>query len=542
MAKAKSVKANVDLDPNTKLPTRFFDVQEKISQGSAKDKAEEFLKKAAGDLRIRPDLSQLKFDQMKDSILGKHVLFQQYEAGKPITGAWARVDINDEGAVYNVETSLVPDRDLAKIAKIAAAAPTLTKDAAVQKAIEATGPVDRGYRVEDTEEVMYPVGGVPRPAWKVVIVREQPRGDWKVYVDAVNSDILGKINLLKAQNGKGRVFDPNPVVSLNDTSLRDTSTIPDAAYHDVELRDLDGSGHLDGPFVTTKTTSNRVKRSNLDFRFKRADRAFKEVMVYFHIDRLQRYLQELGFDNVLNKPIAANIDGETDDNSNYSPVTKSLTFGTGGVDDAEDAEIVLHEYGHAVQDAQVNGFGATPEGKAMGEGFGDYLAASYFFDRKPAIMRPTVGNWDATSYSGSDPPFLRRLDSNKLYPRDIVGEEHADGEIWSACLWQIRAAVGGRTSDRLVITHHFLLSPRSKFEDAAKALITADSQLNGGRNEKAIRDVFVARGILPNPDRSNKRAGIPFAAIPSHRDRPTPVRGPTRSATTGRVRKSRSNV
>src|SRR3954469_22195070 len=104
-------------------------------------------------------------------------------------------------------------------------------------------------------------------------------------------------------------------------------------------------------------------------------------------------------------------------------------------------------------------------------------------------------------------------DSNKLYPRDIVADEYANGEIWSACLWQIRAALGGRTADRLVIAHHFLLSPRSGFEDAAKALITTDGQLNGGRNEKAIRDVFVARGILPNAQRDNKRAGVAFDAI-----------------------------
>ena len=109
------------------------------------------------------------------------------------------------------------------------------------------------------------------------------------------------------------------------------------------------------------------------------------------------------------------------------------------MDDAEDAEIILHEYGHALQDDQLPGFGASKEGKAMGEGFGDYLAASFFADVKPQPMRPTVGNWDAVSYSGAEPPCLRRLDSNKKYPKDIKGEEHDDGEIWSSCLWEIRS-------------------------------------------------------------------------------------------------------
>ncbi len=46
---------------------------------------------------------------------------------------------------------------------------------------------------------------------------------------------------------------------------------------------------------------------------------------------------------------------------------KALTFGTGGVDDAEDAGIIAHEYGHSIQDNQVPGFGSSAEGGAMGE-------------------------------------------------------------------------------------------------------------------------------------------------------------------------------
>jgi hypothetical protein len=81
--------------------------------------------------------------------------------------------------------------------------------------------------------------------------------------------------------------------------------------------------------VSTKNTPNRVKRTNRRFLFTRADRAFKEVMVYFHIDRAQRYIQELGFNNALNHPISVHIDGQTDDNSFYSPTTKALTFPRG---------------------------------------------------------------------------------------------------------------------------------------------------------------------------------------------------------------------
>jgi Zn-dependent metalloprotease len=531
MARLKGLKAKVETHEQYKTPHRIYDIETKASNESPEKIAEATLKRIAGGLKIRPDLSQLKFDKVKQSILGSHVLYQQYHAGKPISGAWIRVDIDNEGRVYNILSDLVPEPAMAKARKAEAARVSatqtrqLSESEAKARAIEAAA-AGRGDSVEvlHSELVYYPRNGVPVLSWKMIVKttppksRSKPRrpAEWKMYLDATTGEIIERQNMLRFVNGKGRVFDPNPVVTLNDTSLNDKSTIPDKAYSEVVLRDLKKTGLLEGPFVTTKTSKTRVKRKNLDFRFKRTDRAFKEVMVYFHIDRIQRHLQELGFKNVLNRPIAVNIDGQLDDNSHYSPAQKDLTFGTGGVDDAEDAEIILHEYGHAIQDDQVPGFGASDEGGAMGEGFGDFLAASFFSDVKPKEMKPTLGNWDATFYSGDEPPNLRRLDSNKKYPKDLdpQGEVHNNGEIWSACLWELRAALGRKTAEQLVVAHHFLLSRSAGFEDGANALITADKNLNKGVNEKVIRDVFVRRGIFPNPKRKNLRAGTPFEDVP----------------------------
>jgi Zn-dependent metalloprotease len=531
MARLKGLKAKVETHEQYKTPHRIYDIETKASNESPEKIAEATLKKIAGDLKIRPDLSQVKFDKVKQSILGSHVLYQQYHAGKPISGAWIRVDIDNEGRVYNILSDLVPEPAMAKTRKAEAARVArtqtrqLSENEAKARAIEAAGaaPGDT-VKVLHSELVYYPHNGVPILTWKMIVkvtpAKSQDKtrrpAEWKMYLNGETGEIIEKQNLLRFVDGKGRVFDPNPVVTLNDTSLNDKSKIPDKAYSEVVLRDLKKTGLLEGPFVTTKTSKTRVKRKNFDFRFKRTDRAFKEVMVYFHIDRIQRHLQELGFKNVLNRPIAVNIDGQTDDNSHYSPSEKDLTFGTGGVDDAEDAEIILHEYGHAIQDDQVPSFGASDEGGAMGEGFGDFLAASFFSDVKPKEMKPTLGNWDATFYSGDEPPNLRRLDSNKKYPKDLdpQGEVHNNGEIWSACLWELRAALGRKTAEQLVIAHHFLLSRNAGFEDGANALITADKKLNKGVNEKVIRDVFVRRGILPNPKRKNLRAGTPFEDVP----------------------------
>src|ERR1035437_9079924 len=112
----------------------------------------------------------------------------------------------------------------------------------------------------------------------------------------------------------------------------------------------------------------------------------------------------------------------------------------GGVDDAEDAEAIVHEYGHAVQDAQVPGFGSSLEAGSIGEAFGDYLAVTVGLHEAkvngwPVRTDPAcVADWDSVSYTLA-PHCLRTLSENKHYPEDLQGEVHADGEIWSQALW-----------------------------------------------------------------------------------------------------------
>jgi hypothetical protein len=57
-------------------------------------------------------------------------------------------------------------------------------------------------------------------------------------------------------------------------------------------------------------------------------------MAYFHIDRFQRYIQELGINNVMNHSIKVDIAGRKDDQSDYGPCAKALRFGIGGVDES----------------------------------------------------------------------------------------------------------------------------------------------------------------------------------------------------------------
>ena len=132
----------------------------------------------------------------------------------------------------------------------------------------------------------------------------------------------------------------------------------------------------------------------------------------------------------------------------------------------------------------------------MGEGFGDYWAATVTAQLSNGFQDTCIAEWDATSYSSTTPPCLRRLDSTKLYPGGIVGQPHADGEIWSAALWQIRGAIGAAQADKAIMQHHFLIPANATFDMAANALVTAALSLGYTTTEiDSIRSILQARGF-----------------------------------------------
>ena len=488
----KGLKAKVHRSERYGTVQRIYTFKKKFGGADPQMVAEEFLKRFAADFGISPDLTGLKPDKVKESPLGKHVLFQQVIDGKPVSGAWIRVDIGPDGNVFNVQNDMVPDAAMPTVRKWRSDK-GIDRARAMKLALKAASGRDK--RLQKIERVFWTVKGEPVAAWKAIVRGSAPAGQWRIYLRAADGRVIEKRNMVK--QAVALVFDPTPVATLNRTSIHAKGPVPDKAYTEVQLLGLDGSGFLDGEHVSTCLTRNRVHRPDGDFRCKRNRRSFREVMVYHHIDQAVRYLAELGFNGLFGKRIEVNVDGTRQDNSWYDPEDRTLTFGTGGIDDSEDAEIILHELGHAVQDAQVPGWGWSHQSAAMGEGFGDFLAASFFHDRKPRRMQATVFNWD---YFGErpkkEPPHGRRLDRKLRYPPARKLDVHDFGEYWSACLWEVRALFGPNRAMRLTMAHHFFMSKHSGFADGAHAMLLANERLCRNRDRKALRAVFERRGII----------------------------------------------
>ena len=117
MVNIQGLNAKVEKHRQYNVPGRIYDIESHSSKEDPQLIAESMLKKIAPHLKIKPDLSDLKFDKVKKSLLGSHVLYQQHHNGKPISGAWVRVDIDKDGRVYNIHNDLVPEPIIEKSKK-----------------------------------------------------------------------------------------------------------------------------------------------------------------------------------------------------------------------------------------------------------------------------------------------------------------------------------------------------------------------------------------------------------------------------------------
>ena len=313
--------------------------------------------------------------------------------------------------------------------------------------------------------------------------------------------------------GTGSVFMVNPVQSSGNQQLTDQkdsdAAVPAGTYATVALRNLDGSGYLSGAWANVRSnTGPRAYSTANQFVYTRHDDRFEQVMAYFWVNQAQEYLQSLGFGSTLpavNKhPQDVRIDQYGIDNSYQTDKQDFLRFGRGGVDDAEDAEVIVHEYGHAVHAAQVAGFGSSLDAGSIGEAWGDYFAVSVGLAADVEYGWPVLAeeacpmDWDATSYTAA-PHCIRRFDRN-LTVATRRGEVHYDGQIWSQALWEIRKGYeasgrGSRAWDTTLVDSQFDYMPDTSFSAAAKATYDKALARDGAAAAVLVRDRFAARGI-----------------------------------------------
>ncbi len=499
-------------------------------------RARTFIEAYSGAMKMPAPGADLVYLQTVQGLASRHVRFQQFLFGYPVYNGFVSVHENPQGHISRMHISAIQASLNAVPGRM-----IITQDGAVAIARQVLaqqsggGPVGIAARL--ARQVWYPrADGQLVLAWEVLITADQPLLDYRVIVDRATGEVLlWQDRLVHWINSFGKAFWPNPIQTSADVTM--TANNRTAQYissfaHNADIVQLaEGTGKLIGRFVDVSQPSPNLPQSlypiadepSRQYFYDVADPRFLQVNAYNAIDSAQRYVRALGFsgdrtvppggNGIRNFPTIAYPSWDGADSSFFRPTTNTLHFGEGGVPDAQDSDIMVHEYGHAIQFDQNPSWGCTSGSQcdmtAMGEGFSDYLAAvvhaSYGNPAYQDTNAACVGEWDSTAYRNLSPPFtyppcLRRVDGNKIYPTDLIGEIHKDGEIWSRALWDIRNAIGGNVASQIVLEHHYSLPQGSTMPQAALEMISVDADLFGGFNEIPLRRAFCARGILTGAD------------------------------------------
>ncbi len=223
----------------------------------------------------------------------------------------------------------------------------------------------------------------------------------------------------------------------------------------------------------------------------------QERSAYYHVNVVHDYMKAIfptytGLDFAM----PTNIDVQGSCNAFYSGGT--INFYAEGNDCnsmAKIGDVVYHEYGHGINYFR---YGNSGMGNgALHEGYADIWGLAI-------TQNPVLGQ----GISLSDPnDYVRRYDiDKKVYPQDITGEVHADGEIIAGCWWDTYlgfndmnqmmdlfrdsydgAPDGANGSEGIIYTDILL-----------EALMADDNDgniFNGTPNDQIIVDAFALHGI-----------------------------------------------
>ncbi|MCB9252674.1 MAG: hypothetical protein H6605_09425 [Flavobacteriales bacterium] len=235
-----------------------------------------------------------------------------------------------------------------------------------------------------------------------------------------------------------------------------------------------------------------VQPTDTFFNYKRDESGFEDVNAYYHIYAYYEYLKGKGFVDLIDS-IEIDSHGENgDDNSFFDPSKYPFTleFGTGGVDDAEDAQVVIHELGHSLSHLAATGTANGGERLIMEEGQADYLCLSY--SRSLSSNHPyRVFSWDAHN------EFWDGFNGNTTltYP-ERSGIKDIDREIWSTALICMLEKIGREKSDEIVLNYYYHQVGNSNMPAMARVILKMDSMLHGGKHVAAIWQCFNDRQIL----------------------------------------------
>ena len=313
---------------------------------------------------------------------------------------------------------------------------------------------------------------------------------------------------LKDTTISGTVFYPDPLSSSNEVYGGNFTDNNDEtnSYLNNELKEVNLTASFqNNMFLLENKHLKIVNQSSPDiqptvktdsiFRFNRSEIGFEEINASYHISRFADYLKDsIGFKDIMNYQIAVDVYAlNGNDNSEFisSTTPPRLNFGQGGVDDAEDADVLIHEYAHAVSHSAAPGSLIGDERLAMEEGFCDYWAAVYSKMLNEYNYKELY-NWDGHNEFWEG----RSIDHQRKYSDGLDGNKYIDGELFAAMLMDIRNHIKDSVADRIILQSVYSWYPNMTFSNAIEQIMKADTLLYNSENSGIIHWLACNRGFI----------------------------------------------
>ncbi|MCU1328601.1 MAG: peptidase fungalysin [Bryobacterales bacterium] len=411
--------------------------------------------------------------------------------------------------------------------------PVLT---AAEAEAKARGAVKAGEFIRAPELMIFPLDAATgRLAYRLYFEAD-PAHTYEILIDARDGSTLYRHNNTVFATAQGRVWKESPLVGTRDLVdfpawwLPDIPAVTTGNNVDAFL-DANGDERPD----TTVTPGLRNARAAasagvFDFPFGDATTssdprnyaASSVLNIFYFLNRAHDYFYDLGFDEGAGNFQTDNFgkggkggdavvglaqSSSSTNNASFTPTpegtpgrarfgifTRGTTSRLDDRDAAYDGQIVIHEYTHGVSNRLVGNLTSTSclariQSGAMGEGWSDYFAASFF-------NNPVMGAYiDANPVRG----IRRQSYENYTFTYEDIGndgyEVHDDGEIWAGTLWDVRKTLGQATADRLIMAGLKATPCNPSMTDARDGILGADQATNGGANRAAIWTVFARHGM-----------------------------------------------
>jgi MYXO-CTERM domain-containing protein len=395
------------------------------------------------------------------------------------------------------------------------------------------GPVDIAFRVAEQVEVESSAG--------------EP-GRWNVFVDAATGAAFAREATLSFASGTVRYDVPDRAPLFGDRHAQPAA----GATHQVDgvatTSDLDGAvswtGNasasvvpgLSGPLVAVTNQAGPLVSASLTLPVSGsvtwsqattpADDA--QLAAFIYASQVKRYAKTrinpaLGY---LDQQLSVSVN-ETSGSCNAFSTGDDIHFFPGSPGICENsgriADVVYHEYGHSIhRHSLIPGVGQF--NSAMSEGVADTLAVAMTGD----------SGWARGLFLSDQPARELNPVDKKVWPHDLNGDVHNDGEIYGETMWDLRtnleASMGSAAGFAQFLKIYYGTVQRAVDipSSFAEALVADDDDGdlgNGTPNDCDIIAAFRAHGLfdpivtgaISPPVRDNFAISIEIAAPASVR-------------------------